>query len=306
MPAAYTAGDMMRAIYDAESSGTDFWMDRLLARPGNDPAGTWLMTRGRALFMKTHTPSVIGFGGQVAYWESISNQSAYSIALGSGSWTEQPGQRWQAPSHWKSVHTSGSLVANVTKFITNENVAVTNVAVTNNGGSSATLNLRATSPYATSGSGSELTGQVNAYNNLTTIHPRLSGDGFTVSSGGLNRSVTVAAGQTVTVKVQMGFVTNELPGSLTEYNAYRGHSPATAFATHVREYNRWWADNVPYIDVPELGDQEERLLPLVADALQPPRRRHPRADLPVPHVHGGGAGLQQRDRAHPADAHRAT
>lgn len=251
VPAAYTAGDMMRAIYDAESSGTDFWMDRLLARPGNDPAGTWLMTRGRALFMKTHTPSVIGFGGQVAYWESISNQNAYSIALGSGSWTEQPGQRWQAPSHWKSVHTSGSLVANVTKFITNENVAVTNVAVTNNGGSPATLNLRATSPYATSGSGSELTGQVNAYNNLTTIYPRLSGDGFTVSSGGLNRSVTVAAGQTVTVKVQMGFVTNELPGSLTEYNAYRGHSPATAFAIHVREYNRWWADNVPYIDVPE-------------------------------------------------------
>ena len=29
---------MMQAIYDAESGGTDFWMDRLLARPGNDPA----------------------------------------------------------------------------------------------------------------------------------------------------------------------------------------------------------------------------------------------------------------------------
>ncbi|CAM5617279.1 F5/8 type C domain-containing protein OS=Streptomyces violarus OX=67380 GN=FHS41_005252 PE=4 SV=1 [Streptomyces violarus] len=36
---------MMRAIYDAESSGTDFWMDRLLARSGNDPAGPWLMSR---------------------------------------------------------------------------------------------------------------------------------------------------------------------------------------------------------------------------------------------------------------------
>ncbi|GAA4076562.1 discoidin domain-containing protein [Nonomuraea soli] len=250
-PVGYTTGNMMQAIYDAESSGTDFWMDRLLARPGNDPAGTWLMTRGRALFMKTHTPSVIGFGGQVAYWESISNQNAYAVAISPGTWTEQAGQRWQAPSHWKSVHTSGSLTANVSKFITHNNVAVTNVAITNNGGSATTLTLRATSPYATTASGTELTGQVNAYNNLTTLYPRLSGDSFTVSSGGLNRSVTVNAGQTVTVKVQMGFVAGEIPDSLTEYNAYRAHTPATAFATHVRAYNLWWAQNVPYIDVPE-------------------------------------------------------
>ena len=80
---------------------------------------------------------------------------------------------------------------NQTKFITQNNVAVTNLAITNNGSASTTLQLRATSPYATSGSGNELTGQVNAYNSLTTLFPRLSGDGFTVTSGGLNRSVTV-------------------------------------------------------------------------------------------------------------------
>ncbi len=251
-PVGYTTGNMMQAIYDAESGGTDFWMDRLLARPGNDPAGTWLMTRGRALFMKTHTPSVIGFGGQVAYWESINNQSAYSIAITPGTWTEQAGQRWQAPSHWRSVHTSGSLTANVQKFITDNNVAVTNVSITNNGSASTTLQLRATSPYATSGSGNELTGQVNAYNNLTTLFPRLSGDGFTATSGGLNRSVTIAAGQTMTAKVVMGFVANEIPESLTEYNAYKGFTNAQAFQTHVRAYNLWWAQNVPYIDVPEL------------------------------------------------------
>ncbi|WP_246001980.1 MGH1-like glycoside hydrolase domain-containing protein [Allorhizocola rhizosphaerae] len=251
-PVGYTTGNMMQAIYDAESGGTDFWMDRLLARPGNDPAGTWLMTRGRALFMKTHTPSVIGFGGQVAYWESINNQSAYSIAITPGTWTEQASQRWQAPSHWRSVHTSGSLTANVTKFITDNNVAVTNVSIRNNGSSSTTLQLRATSPYATSGSGDELTGQVNAYNNLTTLFPRLSGQGFSVSSGGLNRSVTIAAGQTVTAKVVMGFVANEIPESLTEYNNYKGYTDAQAFQTHVRAYNLWWAQNVPYIDVPDL------------------------------------------------------
>ncbi len=250
-PVSYTTGDMMKAIYDAESGGTDFWMDRLLARSGDDPAGTWLMSRGRALFMKTHDPAKLGFGGHVAYWESISDKDAYTVAISPGTFTEQVASRWQAPSHYKSVHTSGSITVNQTKFITGSNVAVTNLAIKNGGSSSTTLQLRVTSPYATSGSGSELTGQVNAYNNLTTIYPRLTGDGFTVSSGGLNRSVTIAAGATVTVKVVMGFVTNEIPESLTEYNAYAGYSAATAFATHVKAYNLWWAQNVPYIDVPE-------------------------------------------------------
>ncbi|MEV1174284.1 discoidin domain-containing protein [Nonomuraea sp. NPDC049784] len=250
-PGSYTPGNTMQAIYNAESSGTDFWMDRLLARSGDDPAGTWLMSRGRALFMKTHTPGTLGFAGQVAYWESISNNNAFTVAITPGTFTEQVSSRWQAPSYWKSRHTSGSITVNQTKFITENNVAVANLAITNGGSASTTLQLRATSPYATTGSGSELTGQVNAYNNLTTIYPRLTGDGFTVSSGGLNRSVTIAAGATVTVKVVMGFVTNEIPASRTDYDAYAGYTPDTAFATHVRAYNKWWADNIPYIDVPE-------------------------------------------------------
>ena len=102
----------------------------------------------------------------------------------------------------------------------------------------------------------------------------------------------------------MGFVANEIPESLTEYNAYKGYTAATAFATHVRAYNRWWAENVPVHRRARAGHQEEHLLPLVADALQLPRRRHPRAGLPVPDVGRGRAGLQQRDRADPADAHR--
>src|SRR6476469_711551 len=53
-PVGYNSNSMMQAIYDAESGGTDFWMDRLLARPGSDPSdadGGILMTRGRAVFM---------------------------------------------------------------------------------------------------------------------------------------------------------------------------------------------------------------------------------------------------------------
>ena len=63
--------------------------------------------------------------------------------------------------------------------------------------------------------------------------------------------VQVAAGATANAKVVMGFVTDEVPESLSEYQAYAGYSNATAFATHVRAYNLWWAQNVPYIDVPE-------------------------------------------------------
>ncbi|WP_246635845.1 MGH1-like glycoside hydrolase domain-containing protein [Actinoplanes hulinensis] len=250
-PVGYSTGDTMRAIYDAEAAGTDFWMDRLLARTGNDPAGTWLMSRGRAAFMYTHNPAVIGFGGNTAYWDNISSQNAYAITASTGTFTEQVAQRRQTPSHWRSVHTSGSIRLEVTKFITHNNVLITNVAVVNTGSASSTLTLTATSPYATTVSGSELTGTRAVKNNLTTLYPRFSGDGFTASGSSLTRSVTVGAGQTVTAKVQLGLVATEIPASRTEYDAYRARSAADAFATHVRDYNRWWADNVPYIDVPD-------------------------------------------------------
>jgi hypothetical protein len=254
-PIGYTTGNMMQSIYDAEKSGTDFWMDRLLARTGgNDPSdadGGILMTRGRALFMKQHNPAVIGFGGQVAYWESISNAAAYSIALSPGTFSEQSGQRKQTPSYWQSLYSSGSVQATATKFITDNNVAVTNLSIKNNGSGSTTITLRATSPYASSGSGNELTGSTGVKNGLTTLSTRISGDGFSASGGALTRSITIGAGQTVQTKVVMGFIANEIPESFTDYNSYKGASADAAFATHVRAYNKWWADNVPYIDVPE-------------------------------------------------------
>ncbi|OLF18149.1 hypothetical protein [Actinophytocola xanthii] len=56
-PVPFTTGGTMGAIYDAGAAGTDFWMDRLLARRGADPAGSWLMTRGgRSSCDSTTTP----------------------------------------------------------------------------------------------------------------------------------------------------------------------------------------------------------------------------------------------------------
>ena len=49
----------------------------------------------------------------------------------------------------------------------------------------------------------------------------------------------------------MGVTATELAGSRPEYERYRDYDPRTALRTHLREYNRWWVDNVPYIDVPD-------------------------------------------------------
>ena len=259
-PVPYSNG-MMRAIYDAEAGGTDFWMDRLLARRGPDPAGTWLMTRGRTVYMRQHNDSVIGFGGRVAYYNeffgSFANQNAYAIAIGSGGFTENTADRLQTPSYWSGTYTNTVLNvrAGVRKFITHDNVAVTTVALTNTGSASRTLSLAVDSPFTRTAAGAELTGVHDVLNSrgerLTTIFPRLSGNGLAPSGGRLTGSVTVPSGQTVTVKVQLGFVADEIPASRTEYDRYRTLSPTDAFATHVRAYNRWWADNIPYLDVPE-------------------------------------------------------
>ena len=274
----------MQAIYDAESGGTDFWMDRLLARPGNDPAGTWLMTRGRALFMKTHTPARLGFGGQVAYWESISNQQRlHGRGHARAPSPSRSSQRWQAPSHWRSVHTSGSITVNQTKFITDNNVAVTNLSITNTGtgvdhaaaaGDLAVRHLRQRQRADRPGQ------RVQQPHHAVpaAVRRRLHRHQRRAQPVGHRR----APAPTVTAKVVMGFVTNEIPESLTEYNTYAGYSNATAFATHVRDYNLWWAQNVPVHRRARAGHQEEHLLPLVADALQQPRRRHPRADFQFP------------------------
>src|SRR4051794_6725700 len=244
-PARYRPDRMMQAMYDAEKSGTDFWMDRLLARRGDDPAGDWLLTRGRAVFMKTHDPRTIGFGGQVAYWESIDNRDAYAITVGSGGFTEDVGERLQTPSYFRGHYRNGEgLRLVVTKFITHENVAVTNVAITNTGSGAKDVSLRVTSPYTKTADGDELTGIVDAKNSLTTIFPRLSGDDVEVDGDALKGSVSVGAGKTVTTKVQMGFVTEELAKSRIEYDRNRDATPNEAFATHVRSYNKWWADNV--------------------------------------------------------------
>ncbi|WP_460497894.1 MGH1-like glycoside hydrolase domain-containing protein, partial [Glycomyces tarimensis] len=258
-PVEYTVDGMMPAMYAAEADGTDFWMDRLLAREGADPAGDqWLMTRGRALLMRVHDPDVLGFGGQLAYYDPffdrVSNTDGFTIDIGDADFTEVVAERRQTPSHWSSVHASDGLTVSVDKFVTHNNVAVANVTVTNDG-DAATFPLRVESDFAWQADGDELTGVLDVQNSrderLTTVFPRLSGTGLSPEGGDLTGELALDAGASATFKVQLGMIADEIPESAEEYAAYREAGPDEAFSEHVRTYNAWWAENLPYFDVPD-------------------------------------------------------
>lgn len=269
----FHARNQLQAVFDADvaagagsDSDQDFWIDRMLARTGNQPGGSngdanqYLFSRGRAVFMKTHQPGVLGFGGEIAYVDTIGGgQGAYTITASVGgadvALTEDAAQRKQTPSYWRGVFASAAAGLRVvqTKFITDADVAVTTLELTSTNGTAKDVTLTASSPFARTveDAGGELTGATRAYNKLTNLFPRFSGDGFTPAEGTLRQTVSVPATGPVRTKVQLGFVAKEVPASAAEYEKYRGLAPAASFTDHVTAYNRWWAQNVPYLDTPE-------------------------------------------------------
>ena len=267
----YHVRNQLQAVFDADlaagaGSGTDqdFWFDRMLARTGNLPGGSngdanqYLFSRGRAVFMKTHSPGVLGFGGEVAYIESIAGgQGAYTITASVNgadvTLTEDAAARKQTPSYFRGVfaNTAAGLRIVETKFITDHNVAVTNLDLSSTDGAAKNVMLTGTSAFAKTEDGGELTGSVRAFNQLTTIFPRFSGNGFTPADGTLRQTVAVPATGAASTKLQLGFVTTEQPAAATEYTHFKGLAPAAAYTEQVTAYNRWWAQNVPYLDTPE-------------------------------------------------------
>lgn len=261
--------NMLESIYAADQAagGGSFWFDRMLERPAGGSGGNSLYTKGSALYLYTHNPNVLGFAGQgtganqggggFAYREAIAAgvTNLYTVTISDATLTEDTTQRRQYPSYWSSVHTGGGLRVAERKFITHNNVAVTVLDVTNTDAAPTTRTVTAATPAAvtqsTSADGSERTGSFTTRYNLTTVATRFSGDGFTASGNNLVRTISLNPGQTVILKLQLGAITTETPASGPEYARYRGYSAATAWRTQLAEYNRWWVDNVPYIDVPD-------------------------------------------------------
>ena len=275
--AAYTDKDIMMKIYEADlaAGGDSFYVDRVLSRygratgsasSGGNQDGDALLSRGRALYMRTHAPATIGFGSNPAYHQPLGGGNLVAVTFSQNganvSSSEQNSNRVNAPSYWYSVYNLGStgVSAQVTKFISEQNVAVTAITLVNNGEADVELTLTASSAYArTPGKVSvggeeldELTGGLWSPSNLTWLTPRLLGNGFSLAENGssLVRTVTVPANGSTDVKVILSMTTTEIPESTEDYIRFAEMDNLTAIRTQKAEYNLYWAQNIPYINVP--------------------------------------------------------
>lgn len=281
---SYTEKDLMMAIYekDLANGGDSFYMDRILAREGvcngnagsnGNADGNTFLTRGRALYMYTSSPSVIGFGGNTAYHQPLGRGNLvrvlFSNADGSLTTKEDTSKRVNAPSNWSSTYSVGSnLTLDVVKFIHQENVAVTTMTLKNNTEEEQNVTVAADSIFATEpgkvtvngAEQTELTGTCSSPAGLTTIYARMTGDGFEAASSDdycwLSRDVTVPAGGSVELKVVIAFTTEEIPESTAQYLRFAGLGNLEAVRAQKAEYNLYWAENLPYIDVPKKAVQK--------------------------------------------------
>ncbi|QNH17421.1 carbohydrate-binding protein [Xanthomonas sp. SS] len=266
---AFAPGGHLQRVFAADlaagagtAPGKDFWIDRMLARSGTgggfDDDNNWLFSRGRAAYMYTHQPQQPGFVGDVAYAHKTGHDALFRLQAEIDGkplhLVEESAQRRQTPSYFSSVYADADagVRLRLVKFISEQNVAVAEATLSSSDGVARTLTLRAISPMAAHADGAELTGAFATHNAITTVFPRLSGDGFAVEGGSIARRVALpASGEAATLKVQLGLVTRELPASLSEYRRIAAQSPQQAYREHVVAYNRWWADNLPYLDTPE-------------------------------------------------------
>ena len=281
---SYSEKDIMMAIYkqDLANGGDSFYMDRILAREGvcngnagsnGNADGNTFLTRGRALYMYTSSPSVIGFGGNTAYHQPLGRGNLvrvlFSNADGSLTTKEDTSKRVNAPSNWSSTYSVGSnLTLDVVKFIHQENVAVTTMTLTNKSAEDQAITVAADSIFATEpgkvtvngAEQTELTGTCSSPAGLTTIYARMTGDGFEAASSDdycwLSRDVTVPAGGSVEFKVVIAFTTEEIPESTEQYLRFAGLGNLEAVRAQKAEYNLYWAENLPYIDVPKKAVQK--------------------------------------------------
>ena len=66
--------------------------------------------------------------------------------------------------------------------------------------------------------------------------------------------------------------------------AIRDYDADTALATHLREYNQWWVDNVPYIDIPDANVKKMSYYRTFLNRYNYVDAQYPRQRLPVPRL----------------------
>ncbi|GAA4160326.1 Ig-like domain-containing protein [Phytohabitans flavus] len=264
----FTASSMQQSIFekDLAAGGTDYYLDRVLGVQGAIGSAV-LMTRGRSLYMRgasNNNFTTMGFAGSAYVGGPNNLGNLYTVTVPGQTVSEVNANRFNAPSHAKSRYNIGTtgVTADLTKFMTYDNVAVTAITFNNPGEAAATFTVRAASPLATqAGQGTaELTGTrtiTSGSNNglvdtaWDTIRTSLTGGGFTRTGTNLDREVTVPAGGSLSLSVVGAVSSATLPKTVEAYNSYAALSPAEAVRTGITAFNRQWAQDVPYIDVPD-------------------------------------------------------
>ncbi|MFA9463972.1 MAG: LamG-like jellyroll fold domain-containing protein [Velocimicrobium sp.] len=285
-PDDYTADSQLMKIYNEDllAGSNSFYIDRILKREGvangdagnngNDDGNTF-MTRGRALYMYTSNPDVIGFGGNTAYHQPMGNGDMYGVTFSQEDselkTSETSSKRVNMPSHWLSEYTISDtgITADVQKFINYQNVAVTLITLKNSEENDKNLKVSVHSNFAKEASfvevnGSQmaqLSGSSNTPSNLTVVKPKLSAEAsnqsFEADGETLSKTITIPANGSVEVKAIMAFTSKEIPEAQEEYLRFLGmDSNAKALMAQKREYNLWWAETMPYIDVPNKAIQK--------------------------------------------------
>ena len=262
----WTAGSMHGSIFDKDlaAGGTDYYLDRVLGVSGTS-GNNVLQTRGRSLYMRGNSNwGVMGFAGSAFAGGPNNLGNLYTVTVPGQTVTEVGAQRFNAPSHAKARYTVGStgVVADLKKLITYDNVALSAITFSNPGTSDVTFTVRASSPLATTSteSADELTGTrtlTSGANNGLVDTPwadvtiGLKAPGFERSGTNLDREVTVPAGGSVDLSVVGVLSSDTLPESVESFHEYAELAPADAFRTGVTAFNRQWAQDIPYIDVPD-------------------------------------------------------
>ncbi|MDY0908607.1 Ig-like domain-containing protein [Microbacterium sp. CFBP9034] len=261
----WTASSMHGRIFDKDlaAGGTDYYLDRVLGVTGT-ANNTVLQTRGRSLYMRGGSNwGVMGFAGSAFAGGPNSLGNFYTVAVPGQTVAEVGAQRFNAPSHAKSRYTIGTtgVVADQRKFVTHDNTAVTAITFQNPGAAAQTFTVRAASPLAT-GAGdanNELVGSrtltSGANNGLvdtpwSTVRVGIKAEGFERSGANLDRVITVPAGGSVEISVVGSLYNDAMPAGREELQTYADLEPAAAFAKGVTDFNRRWAEDIPYIDVP--------------------------------------------------------
>ena len=154
-----------------------------------------------------------------------------------------------------SVHTGTGISVRQRKFITENNVAVTVLTLTNTDAAPTSRTITAATPaavtQATSPDGTERTGSFNTRYNLTTVATRFSGDGFTAAGSEPRPDRQPRARRVRHRQAPARRDRRRDPGVRPRIRAVSRPRSRAAFKTHLAAYNRWWVDNVPYVDVPD-------------------------------------------------------